>query len=241
MGQGVSTTLAALAAEELDVSLDEVVVEHGPAAGAYYNEAAFVDGGPFAFFDESFLARSTGSAMKPLAKVLGLQITGGSSSIRDYYKKMRFAGAGARMMLLEAAAQLWNVDVATLETADRYVVDPATGKKISYGELAALSPDMKAPEDIILKDKKHWKLLGKSPPRVDIPAKVTGKAVFGIDVELPDMVHGTVKLSPYFGGKARSKQSYCRVENSWCNKNYSTRYFNRIWLWYYRDEYLGGL
>ncbi len=204
MGQGVSTTLAALAAEELDVSLDEVVVEHGPAAGAYYNEAALVDGGPFAFFDEGFLARTTGSAMKPLAKVLGLQVTGGSTSIRDYYKKMRFAGAGARMMLLEAAAQLWSVDVATLETADRHVVDPATGKKISYGELASLSPDMKVPEDIVLKDKKHWKLLGNSPARVDIPAKVTGEAVFGIDVELPDMVHGTVKLSPFFGSKARS-------------------------------------
>ncbi len=204
MGQGIRTTLAALVAEELDVTLDEVNVEHGIGAWVYYNEAAFVDAGSFAFFDESFSARTVRSFMKPLSKVLAIQATGGSTSIRDYYEKLRFAGATARRMLLEAAAENWQVDVASLKTGGKNITNPATGDEITYGELAQAAANRSAPANVVLKDKKDWKLLGKSPGRVDVPDKVTGRAVFGVDVELPDMVYGTVKISPRFGAKARS-------------------------------------
>ncbi len=207
MGQGVQSTLACLVAEELDVSLDEVEVEHGPADWVYFNEAAFADGGPFAFFDESFLARTTRSVMKPLAKVLGLQMTGGSTSIRDYYLKMRQSGSGARAMLLQVAAKRWNVDVSSLQTGNRAVRNPANGESYTYGELAVDAAKLDGPDIVTLKDRKDWKLLGQSPQRVDIPHKVTGEAVFGIDVDLPDMVYGTVKLSPRFGAKARAYDS----------------------------------
>lgn len=204
MGQGVMSTLATLVAEELDVTLDEVNVEHGPGAWVYYNEAAIAEGGPFAFFDESFMARATQSAMEPLAKVLGIQMTGGSSSIRDYYVKMRQSGAVARQMMMMAAADKWNVDVSGLKTGGKSVSDPASGKSATYGELALDAARFDAPDSVVLKDRKDWKLLGKSPKRVDIPEKVTASAVFGIDVDLPDMVYGTVKLCPRFGAKARS-------------------------------------
>lgn len=204
MGQGIRTTLASLVAEELDVTLEEVNVEHGIGAWTYYNEVAIADGGPFTFFDESFMARATSSAMKPLAKVLALQVTGGSSSIRDYYMKLRHSGAAARQMMLQAAANKWNVDATTLKTGARMVTNPATGDTLTYGELAMDATKLDGPDNVVLRDKKDWKLLGKSQARVDLPDKVTGKAIYGIDVELPDMVYGTVKMSPRFGAKAIS-------------------------------------
>ncbi len=204
MGQGVHTTLAALVAEELDVTLEEITVEHGKAAWVYYNEAAIAEGGPFAFFDESYMARATEAAMKPLAKVLGIQMTGGSSSIRDYYQKLRMSGAAARHMLLSVAAKRWQVAPDTLQTGGRKITNPASGDYFTYGELSADAAKLEAPQKLELKEKSDWKLLGKSPARVDLPAKTNGTAVFGVDVDLPDMVYGTVKLSPRFGAKARS-------------------------------------
>lgn len=204
MGQGVQTTLAALAAEELDLPLDRIEVDHGPGDWAYYNAAMIEDGGPFAFFDESFLAEMTRSAMYPVSKLLGLQVTGGSSSTRDAFDKMRKAGAAARHMLVAAAAEKWDVDAATLETADGAVRDPASGRTASYGELASAASDQAAPSDPQLRPREQWKLLGKSQPRVDLPAKVTGTAQFGVDVDLPDMVYGSVRMSPRFWAKAKS-------------------------------------
>lgn len=204
MGQGVHTTLAALVAEELDLSLDDIKTEHGPAGYAYYTEAAVADGGPFAFFDEGYMASTTHFAMKSVAKVLGLQVTGGSASIRDYYEKMRQSGALARQQLIKAAADRWDVAPASLTTQGLTVVNPASKQSLTFGELAIEASKLDVSGAAKLKDQKDWKLLGKSPGRVDVPDKVTGKAVFGIDVDLPDMVYGTVKLSPRFGAKAVS-------------------------------------
>ena len=204
MGQGVQTTLAALVAEELDLPLDRIQVDHGPGDWAYYNAAMLEDGGPFAFFDESVIAELTRSAMYPVSKLLGLQVTGGSSSTRDAFDKMRKSGAAARQMLVAAAAQKWGVDAATLQTADGAVRDPASGQSASYGELAAAAVGQDAPSEPALRPREQWKLLGKPQPRVDLPGKVTGTAQFGVDIDLPDMVHGSVRMSPRFWAKAKS-------------------------------------
>lgn len=199
MGQGIHTSLAALVAEELDVALDAVKVEHGPAGWIYFNAAMMEDGGPFSFFDESFLAESARSAMHPVAKLLGMQVTGGSSSTRDGYEKMRIAGCAARHMLVAAAARQWGVAASRLKTESGRVVDPASGKSAGYGELAAKAAAEQAPDDLKLRGRSEWKILDKPQKRVDLPAKVTGKAIFGIDVRLPDMLYATVRMSPRFG------------------------------------------
>ncbi len=204
MGQGVHTTLAALVAEELDVSLEDVEVKPAMGSFAYYNDAMLAEGGPFPFFDESFMANTMRSAMKPLSKVLGLQVTGGSSSTVDAFEKMREAGCAARHLLLAAAAEKFGVSVDSLETGNKSVTDPSSGKSATYGELAASASKASLPSDMKLKDEADWKILGKSPNRVDIPSKVTGGHIFGVDVDLPDMVYGTVKISPKFGSKAKS-------------------------------------
>ena len=201
MGQGVSTTLAAMVAEELDVSLDRVKVEHGPASHAYYNSGIMEDGGPFAFFDESTTAEAVRAGMGVVGKLLALQGTGGSSSMRDGFEKMRQAGAAARQMLIAAAAQKLDVAIGELETRDGSILHKPSGKSVTYGEVAAIAATMAPPAQVKLKNKADWKLLGKPQKRVDMLDKVTGAPIFGIDVKLPDMLYGTVKMSPRFWSK----------------------------------------
>ena len=201
MGQGVQTTLAALVAEELELDLERVRIEHGPAGWAYYNTAILEDGGPFPSFDESFFASTMRSASHPVSKLLGMQVTGGSSSTRDAFDKMRKAGCAARQMLVAAAAEQWALEPEVLQLGNGMVTGPGGEKSATYGELAAAAARQEVPEDLRLKHESEWRLLGKSLPRTDIPAKVTGQAEFGIDVNLPDMVYGTVVISPRFGAK----------------------------------------
>ncbi|MBM2715948.1 xanthine dehydrogenase family protein molybdopterin-binding subunit [Mesorhizobium caraganae] len=201
MGQGISTTLAVMVAEELDVGLDQVKVEHGPASYAYYNAAILEEGGPFAFFDESMTAEAVRSGLGVVGKFLALQGTGGSASTRDGFNKMRQAGAAARQMLIAAAAQKLGVAAADLETANGSILHKASGKSLTYGEVAANAAAMAPPAEVRLKDKADWNLLGKPQKRIDMLAKVTGAPIFGIDVSLPDMVYGTVKMSPRFWSK----------------------------------------
>lgn len=200
MGQGIHTTLAALVAEELDVALEAVTVEHGPPGYAYYNEK-MTEEGPFPFWDESLFANSMRGAMGVAAKFLGIQGTGGSTSVRDAYERMRLAGATAREMLKDAAAKRLGVDASTLQTADARVTDPKSGQSFGYGELAAEAAAL-PPREVALRDAGEWKLLGKPQKRVDMLAKVTGAPVFGIDVALPGMLHGTVRMSPRFRARA---------------------------------------
>ncbi len=204
MGQGIMTTLAALVAEELEVGLDQVTVEHGPASGAYYNSAVLSENAPFAPFEHSMMKDSLRSVMGAMGKIIALQITGGSTSTVDAFEKMRHAGALAREMLKAAAAKELGVDLATLKAERGAIIDSASGKSMTYGELALKAAAIDPPADIKLKDRKDWKLLGKSQPRVDMRAKVTGAPVFGIDVSLPDMVYGTVKMNPRLGGRMKS-------------------------------------
>lgn len=198
MGQGISTTLAAFVAEELDVELEDVRVEHGPASWAYYNSAMLEDAGPFPFFDESYLAEAARGAFGAAGKVLGLQATGGSASTRDGFDRMRKAGAAARQVLVAAAATRLGVRERELETAGGVVRHPASNRSLTYGEVALDAAKLSPPSDPALKPASQWRLLGKSLPRVDMLAKVTGAPVFGIDVSLPDMLFGTVKMNPVF-------------------------------------------
>jgi len=199
MGQGVMTTLAALVAEELDVSLDAVTVRHGPASKAYYNAAVLSEGVPFAATDEGWLAETARGAMAIPARLLGMQITGGSSSIPDAYDKMRVAGAAARHALVEAAAQQLGVEASALQTRDGAVIAP-DGTALPYGELAEAAAEIDLPDDPVLKPQSEWRLLGKSLPRVDMAAKCTGEAEYAIDVRLPGMVYATVRMNPALNG-----------------------------------------
>ncbi|MEL6678836.1 MAG: molybdopterin cofactor-binding domain-containing protein [Pseudomonadota bacterium] len=202
MGQGVQTTLAALVAEELDVRLDQLTVEHGAPSAAYYNEAMLAEGAPFPMFDESFLAEFQRGAMTVMSKFLGLQVTGGSSSMIDAYGKMREAGCAARHALMAAAGERWGVAPATLETSNGTVTNPATGDSLTYGDLAVAAARAELPSDMTLRPRSDWKILGRPVQRVEMQDKVTGGRIFGIDVELPDMLHATVRMSPRFGATA---------------------------------------
>ena len=150
MGQGIHTTLAALVAEELDVALEDIRVEHGPASELYSNTIMY---GP----------PPDASGIHPYPT----QSTGAQTSIRDAFVKMRKAGAAARIVLMQAAAARLGVDLDSLATRGGAVVD-AGGNEISYVDLAAMAANIEPPQDPPLKSREEWTLLGKSLPRVDM-------------------------------------------------------------------------
>jgi isoquinoline 1-oxidoreductase beta subunit len=203
MGQGVATTLAALVAEELGVPLSSVTVEHGPASGAYYNEAVLEETGPFPLFAESFVAETTRNVSGALGYVLGLQITGGSASVRDAFDKMRHAGAMARHVLLAAASEKLGVSADMLSFKGAEIAGPE-GKAVAIADVAQAAAGLEPPSELALKDPGDWTILGKTQPRVDGLAKVTGAPIFGIDIDLPEMLHGTVRMSPRIGASILS-------------------------------------
>lgn len=174
MGQGVYTSMPMLLAEELNVDLRKVRVAFAPPGKAYGN-----------------------------ALIFGLQLTGGSTSVREGWERQRLAGAQVREMLIAAAAQRWKVDAAQLRAEDGQVLGP-NGRRASYGELAAEASKLKAPEKVALKDPSQFRIVGKRTPRLDTPAKVNGTATFGIDVKLPGMVYASLQQCPVQGGKVKS-------------------------------------
>ncbi|MEM9048826.1 MAG: molybdopterin cofactor-binding domain-containing protein [Pseudomonadota bacterium] len=198
MGQGVHTTLAALVAEELDVSLAAVKVEHGPPGYAYFNQAMMTMSGPVPWFDESAMAAGVRGTMRVLSKFLGLQVTGGSSSIVDGFEKMRLAGATAREAFKEAAAKRWNLPVSALATKNGQVLRP-DGTALRYGDLVIEAAAAALPAPPALRDPREWTILGKPQTRVDAREKATGARIFGIDIELPDMLHASLKMAPRLG------------------------------------------
>ncbi len=200
MGQGVQSTLAALVAEELDVAWGDVKFLHGPASHAYFNAAVLEEALPFAPTDQSWTANSMRDFVHVPAKFLGLQITGGSSSIKDAFHKMRLAGAAARETLKLAAAKKLGISAVRLKTKDGFVVTP-DGKKLSYSSLANIAATLTPPSSPSLKSRRQWKLLGKSQPRLDMVDKCMGTAKFGLDVRLPGMLFATLKRNPRQGGK----------------------------------------
>ncbi|MTI01810.1 xanthine dehydrogenase family protein molybdopterin-binding subunit [Roseibium sp. RKSG952] len=198
MGQGVKTTWAALIAEELDVDLDQVTVLHGPAAAAYYNSALMGESLPNKGYDISDFQHNLGEALGVVGRALSLQVTGGSTSMKDGYERMREAGASARETLKLAAAERLGVDPTQLKTASGHVIAP-NGDKIAYTELAADAATLE-PVEAPLRDPSEWRYLGQSQPRLDMAEKATGTAEFGVDVRLPDMKFASVRMNPKLGG-----------------------------------------
>ncbi|CAB3803809.1 Isoquinoline 1-oxidoreductase subunit beta [Paraburkholderia ultramafica] len=175
MGQGVYTSIPMLIAEELEVPLDAVTLDHAPPS-----EKLFMD---------------------PL---LGGQLTGGSTSIRFAWEPMRRAGATARIMLINAAAQQWQVDPASCRAQAGQVIHAPSKRSIGYGQLAEAAAKLPAPQNVPLKDPKDFKLIGTAVKRLDSPEKVDGTALFGLDVRVPGMVYAAIANCPVFGGTLAS-------------------------------------
>jgi isoquinoline 1-oxidoreductase beta subunit len=172
MGQGIYTAVAMILAEELDADYSAVVLEHAPANEKLYANPAF-----------------------------GVQATGGSTSVRAFWKPLRAAGATARAMLVQAAAKQWQVDPASCTTANGEVIHAGSGRRLGYGALADAAGAETPPKDVPVKDPKNFVLIGKPLKRFDTPDKVNGKTVYGIDAMLPGMKFATLAQSPVFGGK----------------------------------------
>ncbi len=198
MGQGVMTTWAALIAEELDVELDDIRVLHGPAAAAYYNSALIGEGLPNKGYDISDFQHNLGQALGVIGKVVSLQVTGGSTSMRDGFERMREAGATARETLKQAAADRLGVDHAQLKTESGAVIAP-DGTHIPYTELAEAAGQIDPP-NIELRDPSKWRMLGRNLPRVDVVGKSTGTAEFGIDVRPEGLKFASCRMNPKLGG-----------------------------------------
>src|ERR1700732_4669711 len=176
MGQGSYTAISMLIAEELEVELKQVRLEHAPPNEKLYSN--------------------------PL--IGGVQATGSSNAIRGAVQPVRQAGASARTMLVSAAARRWNVDPASCRAQGGEVLHPSTGRRIEYGALAADAARLPVPHDVALKRPADFKLIGTPAKRLDAPAKVNGTAVFGIDARPPGVKIATLAQSPVFGGRVKS-------------------------------------
>lgn len=199
MGQGTQTTLAALVAEELDLAWEDVRVMHGPASASYWNGALLALGMPWKDYAASRWQEAAAGSTDVVARLLGLQVTGGSTAMVDGFEKMRRAGAAARIVLVEAAAARLGLAAERLRTEAGAVIAP-DGTRLPYSDLAEAAAGIAPPEDPPLRPASEWKLLGRALPRIDMTAKVTGTAQFGIDVRLPGMLFATVRMNPRLGG-----------------------------------------
>uniref|UniRef100_UPI0035132C4B xanthine dehydrogenase family protein molybdopterin-binding subunit n=1 Tax=Pararhodobacter marinus TaxID=2184063 RepID=UPI0035132C4B len=202
MGQGAQSTLAMLLAEELDVDWESVRVAHGPASVAYYNAAMMESALPGAEYNKSSWMRTVGAFVGNAGgRFLGTQITGGSTSVRDGFDKMRLAGASARETLKLAAAERLGVAADRLRTEAGAVVAP-DGTRLPYAELAEAAARIEPPQTEP-RPRAEWRLLGKDQPRRDMAAKVTGTQAYGIDTRLPGMKFASLRMNPRLGGGLR--------------------------------------
>ena len=176
MGQGTYTSIPMLIAEELEVDLKQVRLEHAPPNPKLYGNPIFG----------------------------GIQSTGGSTSVRAAWQPLREAGAIARTMLVSAAAKRWNVEPTSCRAQSGEVLHVPSGRRIKYGEIAGSAAGLPIPQHVPLKQPAEFKLIGTPARRLDTPAKVNGTAVFGIDVRLPGMKIATLAQSPVFGGRVKT-------------------------------------
>lgn len=182
MGQNVYSALTTIIAEELDFDPAKITVQMAPPHSAFSNP------------------------------VIGMQVTGGSTSVNTAWEPLRNAGASARSLLVTAAAQRWSVSAEQCSTDDGFVINKQSGERLSYGELAEAAKSLPVPEQVQLKDTADFKWLGKSNKRLDSREKTNGSAVFGVDVDLPNLKVAVVVRCPQFGGSVKSF-SASTVEN----------------------------
>lgn len=200
LGQGARSVQAALIAEELDLEWGQFTVDPGPPGAAYFNTALADEQVPFMSTDTRATAEALRSAMGAMFKVLGLQLTGGSSSVPDSFVKLRLAGAVARETLKHAASIQSGVPVEQLKTEQGNVVLP-DGRRLPYTALAREAAATPPVQDVRLRDPSQWRLIGKPMQRLDIVPKSTGALKFGIDLRLEGMLHAAVKVNPRQGGR----------------------------------------
>jgi isoquinoline 1-oxidoreductase beta subunit len=198
LGQGATAMQAMLIAEELDVDLDQVTTSYGVPAAAYYNTALAAEAVPFRSNDTGFAAEAMRDTMGAVMKVLGAQVTGGSTSVPDSFDKLRVAGAVARETLKVAAANETGFEASQLTTERGAVVLP-DGTRIDYTSLGAAAAGLEPVTDVILRDPAQWRLIGKPHQRPDIVAKSTGTQIYSIDLTLEGMVHASVRMNPRKG------------------------------------------
>ena len=175
MGQHAHTGQAMIIAEELEANWESINVINAPINSEYVNPELF-----------------------------NKQRTDGSTSISAFWDKLRYVGAGTRMVLIKAAANKWNVPENECEATNGYIIHKKTSKKLSYGKLALSASKITPPEEPILKKPEEYKYIGNSVPKIHTKSKSNGKAIFGYDVRMPDMLFASVKQSPIFGGKLKS-------------------------------------
>jgi isoquinoline 1-oxidoreductase beta subunit len=205
MGQGTHTALAMMLAEELDADWSRVRAERAPGEKAFANrflaEGWILQGWKL----PSFLDGAVDAGFGEIARFINLQITGGSTAVRFTGQVgMRIVGAAARAMLIEAAAQRWKVSPRELTAANSAVTHAPSGRTARYGELAADAARLSVPASPQLKSPKDYRIIGRSVPRFDIPAKVTGGLQYGIDFTVPGMLYAAVKAAPVHGGRLTS-------------------------------------
>ena len=177
MGQGDYTAIPMLIAEELEVALNQVRLEHAPANEKIYG----------------------------IPLIAGVQATGNSNAIRGAWQPLRQAGAVARTMLVSAAAKRWNVDPASCHAQSGEVLHAPTRSSLKYSELAADAARMPVPKSVKVGEQpQDFKLIGTPAKRLDTPAKVNGTAVYGIDIRPPGVKIATLAQSPAFGGRVKS-------------------------------------
>ncbi|MEZ5807211.1 MAG: molybdopterin cofactor-binding domain-containing protein, partial [Zhengella sp.] len=198
-GQGVYHIQAALLAEELDVDLDQVRVDPGPPSRAYWNTALATEAADFMVPSAGMMQNAATVGLSAVMKFIGMQITGGSTTVPDQFEKLRIAGAVARETLKAAAAKQAGVSVSRLTTQSGTVILP-DGSRMTYSELAPVAATIDPVEEVTLRDPSQWRLLGKPMQRIDMVAKCTGTQVYGIDEAIEGMVHATVLLNPAQGG-----------------------------------------
>jgi len=202
MGQGVQTALAALVAEEMDARWDQMRVEDPPEHGVYRNVDILIDTLPFSPEEVGTVVDIAHWIAGKAGGVLGVSATGGSTTVRDAWHPMRVAGAVARDLLLRAASRKASVPVAELVIVDGEVRRKGGPRVATFGELVDQVGDLSAMPPPALKKPPEFKLIGKPLARLDIPAKVTGAATFGIDVRQPGLLYAAVLNAPTFGGSA---------------------------------------
>ncbi|MDP2267569.1 MAG: molybdopterin-dependent oxidoreductase, partial [Deltaproteobacteria bacterium] len=174
MGQGVRTALSMIVADELEADWSQIRVKQAPAADGYKNP------------------------------VFGAQVTVGSASVRGFYEPLRKAGAAGRMMLIKAAAETWQVPEAECEAAKGVVKNKKTGRTLTYGKLCLKASQLPIPQEPSLKQESEFRYIGKPMARLDIPDKVAGTAVYGLDVNVPDMLIAVIARPPVYGAKPGS-------------------------------------
>jgi isoquinoline 1-oxidoreductase beta subunit len=198
-GQGAYSIQAYLIAEELDIDPATATISPGMPGQAYYNATVLGEGVPIPAYKEGFVADTLRDFMSVPAKLLSIQMTGGSSTVPDGFDRMRLAGATARETLKEAAARRVGVARGDLRTENGAVILP-DGTSIAYTDLAAEAAEIDPITDVTLRPASAWRYLGKPDlPRLDMLRKCTGTEVYGIDMEFQDMLHATVRANPAVG------------------------------------------